>query len=206
MRPVVLFDPQPLRTVGFERMLEGSEFKLVNTSGVLDASAVFADGTVVVISDSFAEDQLMQFLSGLGPQIRRLVLADPMDAQRLQKLALRGRVSCVGSFSSDRSQLLQLLDVAAGDQVSLMKLDLEPIPGQNVRLTPREEQIVELVAQGLKNKEIAEVLTITAGTVKVHLMHIFEKVGCKDRGELASWHLRRKARNWPNGQSVETSS
>ena len=41
------------------------------------------------------------------------------------------------------------------------------------------------VCGGLKNKEIAEALAITPGTVKVHLMHIFEKTGVKDRFELA---------------------
>lgn len=53
------------------------------------------------------------------------------------------------------------------------------------RLTPREREIVELVARGAKNKEIATALGITPGTVKVHLMHIFEKTGVKDRFELA---------------------
>ncbi|MCX6625547.1 MAG: response regulator transcription factor [Acidobacteria bacterium] len=53
------------------------------------------------------------------------------------------------------------------------------------RLTPREKEIVGLVARGLKNRQIAETLTITPGTVKVHLMHIFEKTGVKDRFELA---------------------
>ncbi len=53
------------------------------------------------------------------------------------------------------------------------------------RLTPREKEIVHHVCAGMKNKEIAEALTITAGTVKVHLMHIFEKTGVKDRFELA---------------------
>jgi two-component system nitrate/nitrite response regulator NarL len=53
------------------------------------------------------------------------------------------------------------------------------------RLTPREKEIVHHVCGGLKNKEIAEALAITAGTVKVHLMHIFEKTGVKDRFELA---------------------
>jgi two-component system nitrate/nitrite response regulator NarL len=53
------------------------------------------------------------------------------------------------------------------------------------RLTPREREIVELVARGAKNKEIAQALGITPGTVKVHLMHIFEKTGVKDRFELA---------------------
>ena len=53
------------------------------------------------------------------------------------------------------------------------------------RLTPREREIVHHVCAGMKNKEIASALTITAGTVKVHLMHIFEKTGVKDRFELA---------------------
>ena len=53
------------------------------------------------------------------------------------------------------------------------------------RLTPREREIVRLVCRGMKNKQIADDLRITAGTVKVHLMHVFEKTGVKDRFELA---------------------
>lgn len=53
------------------------------------------------------------------------------------------------------------------------------------RLTPREKQIVGLICRGMRNKQIAENLHITAGTVKVHLMHIFEKTGLKDRLALA---------------------
>jgi DNA-binding NarL/FixJ family response regulator len=53
------------------------------------------------------------------------------------------------------------------------------------RLTPREREIVHHVCGGLKNREIAAALSITPGTVKVHLMHIFEKSGVKDRFELA---------------------
>lgn len=53
------------------------------------------------------------------------------------------------------------------------------------RLTPREKEIVHHVCGGLKNKEIAGALSITPGTVKVHLMHIFEKTGVRDRFELA---------------------
>lgn len=55
----------------------------------------------------------------------------------------------------------------------------------SARLTPREREIVRAVCRGMKNKEIAELLRITAGTVKVHLMHVFEKTGVKDRFELA---------------------
>lgn len=53
------------------------------------------------------------------------------------------------------------------------------------RLTPRETEIVSLISRGMKNRQIAESLNITTGTVKVHLMHIFEKTGVKDRFELA---------------------
>lgn len=53
------------------------------------------------------------------------------------------------------------------------------------RLTPREQEIVALICRGMKNRQIADTLAITTGTVKVHLMHIFEKTGVKDRFELA---------------------
>jgi two-component system nitrate/nitrite response regulator NarL len=53
------------------------------------------------------------------------------------------------------------------------------------RLTPREKEVARLVCQGMKNRQIAENLHITAGTVKVHLMHIFEKTGLQDRLALA---------------------
>ena len=51
-------------------------------------------------------------------------------------------------------------------------------------LTPREIEIVRMVVQGLRNKVIAERLTISEGTVKVHLHNIYEKLGVDGRLEL----------------------
>jgi two-component system, NarL family, nitrate/nitrite response regulator NarL len=51
-------------------------------------------------------------------------------------------------------------------------------------LTPRELEIVRMVAHGLRNKVIAERLTISEGTVKVHLHNIYEKLGVDGRLEL----------------------
>ena len=51
-------------------------------------------------------------------------------------------------------------------------------------LTPRETEIVRMVAQGLRNKVIAERLSISEGTVKVHLHNIYEKFGIDGRLEL----------------------
>lgn len=51
-------------------------------------------------------------------------------------------------------------------------------------LTPRELEIVRMVARGLRNRAIAEKLFITEGTVKVHLHNIYEKLGVDGRVEL----------------------
>jgi DNA-binding NarL/FixJ family response regulator len=59
-----------------------------------------------------------------------------------------------------------------------------------VALTKRESQLVALLSQGLKNKEIAATLQISEGTVKVYLSRLFQKVGVKDRFELALYGLR----------------
>jgi DNA-binding NarL/FixJ family response regulator len=54
-----------------------------------------------------------------------------------------------------------------------------------ISLTPRERQLMGLIAQGLANKEIAWSMDITEGTVKVYLSHLFAKVGATDRFQLA---------------------
>jgi DNA-binding NarL/FixJ family response regulator len=61
---------------------------------------------------------------------------------------------------------------------------------QRVTLSRRQSQILALLVQGLKNKEIATHLGISEGTVKCYLTKLFEKVGAKDRFELALFGLR----------------
>lgn len=67
---------------------------------------------------------------------------------------------------------------------------------RRVKLTPREGQLVGLLVQGLKNKEIAAQLELSEGTVKVYLSKLYQKVGAKDRFELALFGLR----NLVNGE------
>lgn len=59
-------------------------------------------------------------------------------------------------------------------------------------LTAREQQVLELVEQGLKNREIARELGIRPGTVKIHLKHIFEKTGVRGRIGLAISGMKEK--------------
>jgi DNA-binding NarL/FixJ family response regulator len=69
---------------------------------------------------------------------------------------------------------------------------------RTISLTRRESQLVSLLSQGLKNKEIAATLFISEGTVKVYLSRLFHKLGVKDRFELALYGLK----NMPAGEAL----
>jgi DNA-binding NarL/FixJ family response regulator len=60
-------------------------------------------------------------------------------------------------------------------------------------LTPTEVQVVGLVAEGLTNPQIGERMFISRGTVKVHLTHIFQKLGVTSRSELTARAVRRES-------------
>jgi DNA-binding NarL/FixJ family response regulator len=72
-----------------------------------------------------------------------------------------------------------------------------------IPLTKREGQLVVLLSQGMKNKEIAAKLMITEGTVKVYLSKLFHKVGVKDRFGLALYGLKNLSRE--QGQRADHS-
>jgi len=60
------------------------------------------------------------------------------------------------------------------------------------QLTQRESEVVVLVEKGLRNRDIARMLGIQTGTVKIHLKHIFEKTGVRGRYGLAFTGLQNK--------------
>jgi len=59
-------------------------------------------------------------------------------------------------------------------------------------LSEREKEIVQLVAQGFRNREIGEKLFISEQTVKNHLHNIFDKLGVSDRLELALYAIHHR--------------
>jgi two-component system nitrate/nitrite response regulator NarP len=58
-------------------------------------------------------------------------------------------------------------------------------PAELPTLEPRERELIKCVRQGLRNREIAKQLGVTEGTVKVYLHNVFDKLGVKNRTELA---------------------
>jgi DNA-binding NarL/FixJ family response regulator len=58
-----------------------------------------------------------------------------------------------------------------------------PAPELPDELTPREAEVLALIAEGLTNTEIAERLVVSAATVKSHVNHIFAKIGARDRAQ-----------------------
>ncbi len=66
----------------------------------------------------------------------------------------------------------------------------------DVDLSPREREVLELVRQGATNREIADQLFISVGTVKNHIHNILEKLHLKNRTQIAAYARMRKVAGW----------
>jgi two-component system nitrate/nitrite response regulator NarL len=188
-------EAQPIVIEGLAKVLSaGEEFEYVGSAFSLVEALDFVrekHPDVLLIDQSAGLKLVFQFISDVKstwPRCQPVLWVNDLaeiDCFRALQLGARGILKKTVPVAS---MILCLRAVSQGEvwiESSLADnngmLERRSAP----RLTPREREIVHHVCVGLKNKEIAEALSITAGTVKVHLMHIFEKTGVKDRFELA---------------------
>jgi DNA-binding NarL/FixJ family response regulator len=95
--------------------------------------------------------------------------------------------------SSTREDLLAALRRVAAGGTSLPPELAQRLESQRIRLTvtPREREVLELIASGQANKRIAASMGVAEDTVKRHVTHILEKLGVNDRAQATAEAIRR---------------
>ncbi len=88
------------------------------------------------------------------------------------------------------------LDPTVQQRLVAAVLDTKPIPDAQAQslpdeLTPREAEVLKLIAAGLSNAEIAEALVVSQATVKTHVNRVFYKTGSRDRAQAVRYAYRR---------------
>ncbi len=111
----------------------------------------------------------------------------PLVQRLLEQILMQAQQSSTQVSSSPNDPSAQddvVLDVRVdGVRYTLTRYPTEPFP-QPSNLSPRETEIVRLVAKGFPNKTIAAVLDISPWTVATHLRRIFAKLGVSSRAEM----------------------
>ena len=129
------------------------------------------------------------------PETRVLVLTSFSDRERVREVLAAGAIGYVLK-DSEPAELVAAVRAAARGHVpidprvaaALLPSSAGPVrDGAAAGLSPRETEVLRLVAQGLANKQVARALGITERTVKAHLGRVFREIGVLDRTSAALW-------------------
>jgi two-component system nitrate/nitrite response regulator NarL len=199
-KTVGICDTQPVTIEGLQSLLSGcQDMQVVGSANTLFSGLELVQNhtpSIVIIDKAFGFPAVIDWVSNLRNtgtcSVVWGVSLNEAEALRIMQAGAQGVVR----KTADASTVLACIrTVALGNTWMEESLLGEPErANRNARsnLTPREQQVVELVEQGLKNKDIALSMGIRPGTVKIHLKHIFEKTGIRGRYGLALSGLREK--------------
>ena len=196
MTRILLADDHPMIRTALEALLRDTEFEIVGTAGTGEAALREVErlGPDILLLD-------LQMPGGGGMEVLRRIRArkNPLrivlltaaidDPSLLEAKALK--VQGMLLKNSDPAFLIECLDrVRHGrswvdPELEQRSRQLAELRRKGPALAPRERQLIGFVRQGLRNREIAERLGVTEGTVKVYLHAVFEKLGVGTRTELA---------------------
>ena len=196
MMRVLLADDHPMIGAALDVLLRGSDYELVGRArGGADALSqvqrlkphlLLLD---VNMPDGGGLDVLRQLRAMRRAPAVILLTAGMDDTQILtaDKLGPEGMVL----KTSDPALLLECMErVRKGErwvdpEIEERTRQVKDRASRAPSLTPRERELIDLVRQGLRNRDIGARLGVTEGTVKVYLHAIFDKLGVDNRTELA---------------------
>lgn len=194
MTRVLLVDDHPMIGAALEMLLRGTDYELLGRA----RTAAEATGQIaatrphLLLLDVHLPDgsglDVLRKLKGGRPKV--ILLTAGMDEAQLLSAA---ELSPEGMIlkTSDPGLLIGCMDaVVAGErwidpEIAERTRHAEDRAASAPPLTRRERELIELVRQGLRNRDIAAELGVTEGTVKVYLHSIFDKLQVENRTELA---------------------
>ena len=211
---VAVCETQPLTVEGLRAVLAPlNDLRfLASADSLAGAADLLRDRrpSVMVLDKGFGTQSILQWIAGLDTLATSTSLVlwgvsitEP-EAVRFVQAHVRGILRKAAPISS----VLACLRAAAAGSTWMEEAIFRDLPGSGryprSELTRREQQVLELVEHGLKNKEIAAELGIRPGTVKIHLKHIFEKTGVRGRYGLAITGLKERgaAAGWASSPSA----
>jgi NarL family two-component system response regulator LiaR len=160
-------------------VLEGSEIDGIEaTRRITDVSP----STQVLALSAYEEDKYVfpaLKAGAMGYVLKTAPLGDILDA--IRSVARRQPFLDRRIYERLRSFLAQVRE-----EVLLP----EPVP----HLTPREQEVLDLLAEGLSNQDIADRLVISIRTVKTHVSNILQKLHLSDRTQARFWALQHRAK------------
>jgi len=199
---VVIADDHQIVRVGLERLLGGwPDVAVVGTAadGVEAVELVSLHRPDVVLMDismpSMGGLEATRRIVAAWPEVQVVVLTSFDDRSTVAEALDAGAIGYLLK-DSDPATLREGIESAArggsplnpriARDILSARREQRPEPS----LTDREREILELLREGLANKEIAARLGITVKTVKAHLSSLFQKIGVLDRTQAALWAER----------------
>ena len=198
---IVLADDHVIVLDGLEQLFRlEPEFEVVARSTTAEAAvkAVQEHRPDVLVLDLVMPGHdgmwVLRELSELNLPTRTVLLTAHVEENRLveairlgvwgvvlKEMAPRMLMECVRKVFAGEKWLEQQSVTRAIERMQKRESEIDRLTRL---LTPRELEIVRLASEGLRNKEIGERLSITEGTVKIHLHNIYEKLGVTGRSQL----------------------
>jgi two-component system nitrate/nitrite response regulator NarL len=200
LKTVAICDTQPVTIEGLESLLRNcNDMQVVGTATSLFGGVELVKTqapSIMILDKGFGLSAVMDWLADLRSLgTFTVVWGVSMNEAEALRLMQAGAQGVIRKTADAASLLACLRSVGVGTtwtEDCLLGNGDKPVRNSRSNLTPREQQVVELVEQGLINKDIGLNMGIRPGTVKIHLKHIFEKTGIRGRYGLALSGLREK--------------